>query len=242
MRFTAYLSMLLLAAVLPLTVPAVAHAVEDDDLDALQDKLTNEWRLVRHDRMRNIKTWVKQEDGKRFRSFKAEAALDGTVEAYVRVLLDFDNYRKWYWEVLDARILKKKSDTEYQFYIKHRAPHGVPNRDVPGVLTLEPQTRDNRTLVVRVKAYPDLIPEAPPLVRMKAEDMIIRISPLAGNRVFVEAEGYVDPGGRVPGWANNFIQRAAPYSILVGFHRMMENPEYRESKTPLPFPVFNAPL
>ena len=145
MRFTAYLSMLLLATVLPLTVPAVAHAVEDDDLDALQDKLTNEWRLVRHDRMRNIKTWVKQEDGKRFRSFKAEAALDGTVEAYVRVLLDFDNYRKWYWEVLDAKILKKKSDTEYQFYIKHRAPHGVPNRDVPGVLTLEPQTRDNRT-------------------------------------------------------------------------------------------------
>ena len=95
MRLTTYLCMLLLAGLLPLTLPAAARA--DDDLDALQDKLTNEWRLVRNDRMRNIKTWVKQEDGKRFRSFKAEATLDGTLEAYVRVLLDFDNYKKWYW-------------------------------------------------------------------------------------------------------------------------------------------------
>lgn len=240
MRLTTYLSMLLLAALLPLTIPTAAHA-EGDDLDALQDKLTNEWRLVRNDRMRSIKTWVKQEDGKRFRSFKAEATLDGTLEAYVRVLLDFDNYKKWYWEVLEAKILHKVSATEYQFYIKHRAPYGVPNRDVPGVLKLEPQSRENRTFVIRVKAFPDLIPEAPPLVRMKAEDMLIRLTPLAGNRVFVEAEGYVDPGGRVPGWANNYIQRAAPYSILVGFLRMMENKEYLEDKRPLPFPVFNTP-
>ena len=74
---------------------------------------------------------------------------------------------------------------------------------------------------------------------MLAEDMTVRFTPLPGNRVKVEAEGYVDPGGLIPAWANNYVQRAAPYSIMVGMQRMLENRDPAANRRPLPFPVLN---
>ena len=89
MRVRLFASLLLMGALLPLSLPALAAADEEDDLDALQQKLTNEWYLVKNDRRHNIKSWVKQEDGKRYRSFKVEAVLQGSMESCVRILLDF---------------------------------------------------------------------------------------------------------------------------------------------------------
>jgi hypothetical protein len=237
---TRYLS-LVFAGLLSLAVVAPAHAADDDGLDELQTKLGNEWVLVKNDLRRNIKTYAKQEDGKRFRSFKVEALIDNPLESAARVLLDADNYKKWYWEVEESYMLRRQSDTEYYIYLKHRAPYGLPDRDVILHAMVEPQSKARNYLTVKVRAAPDFIPEKPPLVRMPAEDMSVKFTPVTGNKVMVEAEGYVDPGGKVPTWANNYIQRNAPYSILMGLVRMMGTDTYRNSKTPVPFPIDNAP-
>jgi len=226
------------ATTLIISMVPLAHAVDEmDEMDELQTKLGNEWVQVKNDRRRNIKTFAKQEDGKRYRSFKVEAELDGTAEAGARVLLDFDNYSKWYWEVLESRLLKRVSATEYYMYMVHRAPGGLPNRDVILHAVVEPQTKGRNALILRVKAVADYMEHKPPLVRMPAEDMTVKFTPLPNNKVQVEAEGYIDPGGKVPTWAINFIQRSAPYSVMVGLQRMIGLDEYRKAKTPLPFPI-----
>ncbi len=227
-----------LAATVLLAAPPVLHAAdEQDDLDELQTKLGNEWVMVKNDKLRNIKTFAKQEDGKRYRSFKVEASLDGDVATGARVMLDFENYGKWYWEVMDSKLLKRVSPTEYYMYMIHRAPGGLPNRDVILHAVVEPQAKGKNYLLLRVKAVPDYIEQKPPLVRMPAEDMTVKFTPQKEGKVLIEAEGYVDPGGKVPTWAINFIQRSAPYSILVGMQRMLRTDEYRNARTPLPFPI-----
>ena len=220
------------------TVTLAAKA--DDDLSELRDQLGNQWVLLKNDRLRNIKTWIKQEDGKQYRSFRVEATLNGDVDTYTRVMLDAENFSKWYWEVLESKMLKQVSATEYYLYLKHRAPIGQPNRDVILHAVFEPQTAQNRTLVMQIRAVPGYIPEKPKLVRMPAEDMMVKVTPLPGNKVQLEAEGYVDPGGNVPNWAINYIQRSAPYSIMLGLQRMMTNPDYAKEKSKLPFPIVSS--
>lgn len=223
-----------------LIYPVLSFAA-DDDIDELQTRLTNQWTLVKNDRLRSIKTYAKQEDGKRFRSFKVEATLNTRFETVARVLLDFESYSHWWWEVRESKLLRKDSPTEYYFYMVHRAPYGLPDRDAILHATIEPQTAFRRAIFLKVEANTDMLPLKPPLVRMVAEDMSVRFTPLADNRVLLEAEGYVDPGGKVPSWANNFIQRSAPYSILLGLQRMVQLDEYRLSKSPLPFPINSDP-
>lgn len=212
-----------------------------DDLDELQGKLGNEWVIVKNDQRRNIKTWAKQEDSKRYRSFKVEAILKGKAETGARVLLDFDNYTKWYWEVFESKLLKQVSPIEYYLYLKHRAPVSLPDRDVILHAKLTLQKKPTDPIIVTIKAAPDYIPEQPPLIRMPAEDLVAEFTPLPNNQFKLSAEGYVDPGGRVPTWAANYIQRNAPYGILLGLLRMTTNDFYVNNKSPLPFKVYNHP-
>ncbi|PTQ88898.1 hypothetical protein C8N29_11047 [Agitococcus lubricus] len=236
MRSLAF-SAISLCLLLLCTTPSYA----DDELSEFQSKLTNEWTLVKNDRLRNIKTYAKQEDGRRFRSFKVEATMNSTMETIARVLLDFESYKKWWWEVRDVRLIRKDSPTEYFVYMVHRAPYGLPDRDVILHVVIEPQSKTQKFISLKVRANTELLPLKPPLIRMEAEDMVVKFTPLPENRLLIEAQGYVDPGGRVPAWANNFIQRSAPYSILLGLQRMAQLDEYRESHTALPFPIDSTP-
>jgi hypothetical protein len=217
-----------------------AQAAKDDDIDELQTKLTNQWTLVKNDQRHNLKTFAKQEDGKRFRSFKVEATLDGDMASFVRMITGFEDYKKWSWQVLESKLLKKVSPTEYYFYVTHDAPYGVPDRDIILRMVIEPQSPNRPFLTVRFNAVPDYAPERPPFVRMLAEDMSAKITPLPNGKLHVINEGYVDPGGAMPSWSINFVQRNAPYSTLLGMSRRLKQDDLINSQTPLPFAVYDA--
>ena len=51
-------------------------------------------------------------------------------EKVARLMLDFPGYDKWYWQVMESKLLKQVSPTEYVVYVVHRAPAGLPERDV----------------------------------------------------------------------------------------------------------------
>jgi hypothetical protein len=65
--------------------------------------------------------------------------------------------------------------------------------------------------------------------------MIVKFTPINKDTTRLETEGYIDPGGVVPAWAINFVQRSAPYVTMVGLARMVQLPMYREGTTPTEF-------
>ena len=226
------------ASLLLLPIP---HAyAEPNDLDEFRSKLSNEWLLVKNDRLRKIKTYARLEDGKRYRSFKVEATLDTNVESLARVLLDFENYTRWFWKTRESKLIRQNSPTEYVVYMVHDAPYGLPDRDTVIKGIIEPQGKNKPYVTLRVTAIPDALPIKPPLVRMVAEEITIKFTPLPDNQVEMTTEGYFDPGGVVPAWAANFVQRNAPYAVLLALQRMTQREEYAKGKTPLPFPIYNA--
>ncbi|MDO8417989.1 MAG: hypothetical protein Q7S87_17440 [Agitococcus sp.] len=220
---------------------ASSHAVaaNDDDFESLRSPLGREWILTKNDRLRHIKTYVRLEDGKQFRSFKVEAVLESSMQTLSNVLFDFENYTKWYWETRESRLLQRKSNTDFIIYMVHKAPQGLPDRDVILQGVIEPQSPTKRSLALKVVALPDFLPLKPPLIRMPAEDISIKLTPIANNRIQVVAEGYFDAGGTVPVWATNFVQRAAPYSVIRNLQRMLLRDEYRNSKQPPMFPLYD---
>lgn len=217
-----------------------ARAANNDELEELRPTVSREWILTKDDRLRHIKTYFRLEDGKQYRSFKVEAVFVASMQTLANVLLDFDNYTKWYWKTRESRLIKQQSSTEYTVYFVHEAPHGLADRDVVLQCIIEPQTKVKRFTTLKVTALPNFLPVKPPLIRMPAEDISIKFSPLPNGKIQLEAEGYFDPGGSsVPIWATNFIQRTAPYVVIRNFQRMLEREEYRNSKKPLPFPVYD---
>lgn len=231
---------ILLSLLLCASLPTTALAARDD-LDDLRDEgVKGEWRLSKHDKKRDIKVYVKNEEGKNIRSFRVEAVFDSPIEDLARVQADVDNYIKWYFAVLEVKLLKKVSDKEFIFYMVHDAPIGTPDRDVIMRAVIEPMNSRRPYVQVRMSALPDYLPPKPPYVRMEAENYTVKWTPLGPNRTRLEAEGFIDPGGIAPAWAVNFVQGKGPYANMMGMSRMLDLPKYKdkEQKEPNPYKFF----
>lgn len=228
---------LLLCSSLPLTALAAR-----DDLDELRDSGVNknEWRLSKYDKLRDIKVYVKNDEGKNIRSFKVEAMFNYPVEDLARLQADVDSYSKWYFTTLESKLLKKVSDKEFIFYMVHDAPVSMPDRDVIMRAVIEPMTRSRPYVLIRMKSQPDYLPPKPPYVRMESEDYTVKFTPVGKDKTLLESEGFIDPGGVSPTWAINFLQGKGPYANMMGMTRMLQLPKYRDKdqKEPNPFKFF----
>lgn len=217
-----------------LLAPTLAHA-EDDNIREVQ-QTQNDWQLIRDDKMHHIKAYAKQEDEKKFRSFRIEALIDAPLEVVARIQLDADNLKRWYWSTGESTLLKRVSDKEFYYYQVYKTPL-VPDRDVVIHGVIEPYSAATGAMILRLKAVPDYIPNKPSLVRMAAHDIVIKFTPTPDNKTRFEAEGYIDPAGVSPSWAINFYQRKSPYLTLMGMQRAAEDPFYKDNKQPLPYTI-----
>ncbi|MCP5175244.1 MAG: hypothetical protein H6996_09085 [Moraxellaceae bacterium] len=198
------------------SVPTVYALEALKDVRVERDK--SEWQLVKNDVTRNIKTYIREGDAKRI-NFKIDAVIEGTLEAVARVHFDINNIKHWYWETLDSRLLQKVSSTEYYYYMQYNAPVTMPDRDAILHAKIEPYSAKKGYMQLSIKAVPDYLPPQGNLVRVQEQDMTVKFTPIAKDKVRLEAEGFVDPGGIAPTWAMNFIQRNAPYSTMLDLQR-----------------------
>lgn len=229
-------SVVLLAAT-TMIAPMVVHAADEDIKELRNDTRAKDWYVVKNDTLRNIKTFAKQEDGKRIRSFKIEATMDCSLDTLARVQFDIENVKRWFWETKESRLLKKVSNTEFYFYQVYNAPLTIPDRDVIVHAVVEPYSPKKGYMLIRFNAVPDFMPPQSGLTRVLAQDMTIKFTPITKEHTRLESEGYIDPGGTVPAWTINFVQRSAPYTSTLGMQRMIQLPYYRNDEEASPFTI-----
>lgn len=228
------ISAIAFAMMTTLTAAPMVHALEGDLKDLRPEVNKKEWQLVKNDTTRSIKTFIREGDGKRI-NFKVDAMIEGTLENVARVHFDVDNIKHWYWETLDSRLLKKVSSTEYYYYMQYNAPVTMPDRDAILHAVIEPYTVKKGYMQLSIRAVPDYLPAQANLVRVQEQDMIVKFTPLGKEKVHLEAEGFVDPGGIAPTWAMNFVQRNAPYSTMLGLQRRVNMTATTAQTEPSPF-------
>ena len=208
-----------------------------DDLDDLRSSkiAQDEWRLIKQDRAHDIKAYDKRDLGKNLRSFKVEYEVETDLDTIARVYFDFYNYRKWFYQVQEAKLLKKVSATEFYYYIVHRAPPTLPDRDAIIHATIEPYQDSHKYMLLRLRGEPSILPVPDGVTRLTAFDIDIKFTPLVNGETQMDIQGYIDPSGGLPAWTVNMFQRQAPYATMLGLYRMVQKPEYARMKTPLAF-------
>lgn len=213
------ISVLGMAACLMLGAVSTSYAA-NELADVRPERNKSEWLLVKHDATRNIKTYIREGDAKRI-NFKVDAIIEGSLETVARVHFDVDKIKSWYWETMDSKLLKRVSSTEYYYYMKYNAPVTMPDRDAILHAVVEPYNAQKGYMQLTIKAVPDFMPAQGNLVRVQEQNMTVKFTPITKDKVHLEAEGFVDPGGVAPTWAMNFVQRNAPYSTMLGLQRQV---------------------
>ena len=225
---------------LALAMTATSHAAKNDDDDdkteylPYNEKEAKEWSLVKDDQRHQIKTYSKQEDGRRYRSYKSQGIMNYSLEATARCYFDIENMTSWYMNAVESKVLKRVSDTEYYFYLRLKMVFGVPQRDLVVHAKVQPYTTKTGFLDITYNAAPDFIPAKPNVVRMPSYEVSIKLTPLAADKVEENQQGYIDLGGTgLPTWMVNYAQRRAPYTNMIG--RQREIAKCAASDSPVQF-------
>ncbi|HEX5277277.1 MAG TPA: START domain-containing protein [Fluviicoccus sp.] len=214
---------ILMLLVLVLTTTGVnVRADDESDWRELQETPRDlGWVLIRADKLRHIRIFSKIEEGQRLRSMKAEAELEASVEQVTRTLTDFPAFSNWLWNLKSIRVVRQVAPGEWLLYLVFRTPGGLPDRDV--MLRYEVQTPGNpRHTLITAQDVPDFPVTDPAVVRIPAMSLTLRVEEAGKNRSRFSSQLQVDPGGRVPVWAANFVQRRAPYATMLGLIRVLE--------------------
>ncbi|PTQ91366.1 START domain-containing protein [Agitococcus lubricus] len=224
-------------AALCILLSSYSYAANEDLDDLRAPSLpAAEWRLIKNDKTRNIKVYDKREEGKTLRSFKAEYEVEESFETLAKVYFDFESYKDWYYEVIDSKLLKKVSSTEFYYYIVHNAPPTLADRDAVLHAVIEPYNAKRGYALFKINSVPDYLPAKPPYVRIKGYTINIKLMPIGNNKIRGIIEGYVDPGAAFPSWAINYVQRRAPYEGVLGFMRVLNTRQMTgKYQTPAPF-------
>lgn len=193
-----------------------------EDVKALQPSISLQWQLIKDDRQHNIQVYSKLEDDRRIRSMKGEGELPASVGDMVETLFDFNRYPEWFWRLKEIRLLKQVSPLEAWVYVSFSPPMGLPDRDTVLHYTAEYERGGTRATVHAV-GVPDYLPPQAGKVRMPYATLDAWIAARDEGKVWFRGEVVMDPGGQLPVWASNLVQRQGPYYTMLNLIKVLEH-------------------
>ena len=170
----------------------------------------------------NIKVYSCKEEDSKFKTVRAEFELNASIEEYIAIVTDIDNYKEWHYRVVNPRLLNKISNTELIYYTQISAPWPVSNRDLILRLKLERNT-STKALTVTLESIADYLPTVKNVVRVPASYSKMTLTPIENSKLKAEYFIKVDPGGQMPAWVVNLVSTQAPYETFKNLMDRLES-------------------
>ncbi len=159
--------------------------------------------------------------GSPFVAFRGEGDVDAPLLAVGSVLVDVPHEKDWIDSLVEARVLRQVSDTEYVMYSHFGTPITMSDRDfVTDVrLVLDP---NDKSLTVQMHSINDSSAPSTSYVRALVTDsvFVLRASP-DGRKTHVVAEIHCDPKGSVAAWIVNWFQKNWGYNTITGLRKQV---------------------
>lgn len=170
------------------------------------------WELEKD--KKGVKVYLKQEEGKKIKSFWAETVIDAPIEKVAQILSDIEDMPNWMPNCSETEMLEQPSETEAIFYMVLDLPM-VSDRDY--VQSTQAYLQDDGS--VKVTATAINYPGKPPVdgkERITEAEFLTMLTPIENNtKTVVQQIGYTDPGGSMPAWIINGQLTGTPYKMML---------------------------
>jgi ribosome-associated toxin RatA of RatAB toxin-antitoxin module len=174
---------------------------------------SDEWRhLTTKD---GIEVSEREVPGRAFPIFRGVGIIEAKLYDVFAVISDVERYTEWMYRCVDARQVRRESETVRYTYNRTGAPWPVRDRDVvlrSKVIVVEP----GRKLHVRFESVEDdSVGPVKGVVRMRRLEGHYKLEALAPEQTRVEYQADADPAGRLPAWLVKRNTRDLPLQTLL---------------------------
>lgn len=181
-----------------------------------------DWKLVRDSD--DIKAYTKPVATSNFKAFKAEMIIDQDIHAFLSLLYDIDDLDVWGYKLKDTKLLERKGDSMQIYYAVVKAPFPFKNRDGVYLNSIKWDSK-TKILTVDIKLLEDYLAEKDDLVRISG-DGFWKATVLPLNKLKIDFQMQVDPGGDIPAWLANIFADGSPYYTLLDLREAIKNKKY----------------
>jgi len=150
-----------------------------------------------------------------------EFDVNATLEKYISIVTDIENYKLWRYREKNHKLIKKISSEELIYYTQISSPFPVSDRDLVSHLTIYRDSIPNGLIVV-VEAVPDYLPKKDGFVRVPKSKSVMKLTVNGANTLHADCFIQADPGGQIPAWVVNSFSTTAPYETFKGLTDRME--------------------
>jgi DNA polymerase III sliding clamp (beta) subunit (PCNA family) len=168
-----------------------------------------------------IIVYVCKTDNAQYKSLKAEFTIDNTtLDELVAFMKNVNNYPKWQYNMVSAKMLKRESDDIMITRSEIDAPWPVENRELIVQYEMYKYAAQD-SLHVTAKTIPYDYPKSD-LVRIPfshAEWFVKK----AGNVLKISYTLNVNPGGSLPAWLVNMALAEGPFHTFTNLKKELEN-------------------
>ena len=171
------------------------------------------WRLDR-DRQ-GIQVYTRHYPGSRYRAYRAEMTLEGTMVPYLKVFEDVPGYRHWMHTTVISELVEQPADHEKHVYMVNRN-FPITDRDYYASLKMSQDEQG----VIRVSW--DLLDKHQHHGRVRLDKLnaLITLEPLARQQFKACLEGHFEPGGRIPAMVANALVTDMPFHTFVKVRKL----------------------
>ena len=195
--------------------------------DAAADAPAAAWTKI--DETDGIAVYRREVPGSDVIAFKGEGIIAAPLVRVASVVYDTARATEWIESLVEARVIRHVSDTDYVEYDHFKTPFPLKDRDFVTSSHLD-YDATRKVITIRVRSVTDPAAPATKYVRGELVSSTFVLTPTAdGKGTRVVGDVHCDPRGAVPKWLVNWFQKDWPTSTFKKLRVQVAKPNIVES-------------
>jgi hypothetical protein len=219
---------MLIALLLHFSVAVAMEPAPDHGFKEFPEPSAEGWQLI--DDSDGCRSYKRTLGDSGVVAFRGERRLPAPIARVTQVLLDGERKKEWIDQATEAHTIERETITERWEYVKMHVPWPFQDREIIYHGMMIPDAKKHR-LFISLKSGPHpKWPERSSVVRAKVLRSTYWLIPAEnGTQTDMIMEAQVDPGGAIPKWIVNMVQKNWARRTFNGIAKQLQNPTVKEN-------------
>ena len=159
---------------------------------------------------------------------KLVTSLQAPLAGIVTLFSDVETYSSWGYKIVEARLLRRVSDTEMYYYARYDFPWPMDDRDIilHSKISQDPVTREIRIINT---PNPDFLPLKKGIIRIRNTTTNWRFIPGNNGWVYTEQIIATDSANTMPDWLIDLTIDSGPRETAKGIKRALRAERFQRA-------------
>ncbi len=167
----------------------------------------------------------KLEDSK-FKSIRVVCEFQANLSQLVSILMQPSLQPEWVIATKQANLVKQISTARLYYYAEAALPWPMNNRDMVIDLSMM-QHPITKLLTIHANTVDNILPIKAGKQRVPMSEAIWLVQPLPDNRISIDYQIKVDPGGGIPPWMVNLFITKAPFESFKNLSKLLADKRFK---------------